>query len=101
MSKHVIETVTFKLKEGISREEFAAAAQDINSFVTSQTGFIARRLSCSEDGEWIEHIEWSDMDAAKAAASKISSFDGNRPFLLAINGPTVTMRHSEVEVAIN
>lgn len=101
MSKHVIETVTFKLNEGVSREDFAAAAQAMNIFVTAQPGFVARRLSCSEDGEWIEHIEWQDMDAAKAAAAKIGTVEGNKPFLSAINGPTVIMRHSEVEVAIN
>ncbi|MFN9162942.1 MAG: antibiotic biosynthesis monooxygenase family protein [Alphaproteobacteria bacterium] len=101
MSKHVIETVTFKLNEGVSREWFAEAAQAMNGFVRAQPGFIARRLSCSEGGEWIEHIEWADMEAAKAAASKIGSVESNRPFLSAINGPTVTMRHTELEVAIN
>lgn len=101
MSKHVIETVTFKLNEGVTREEFAEAAQTMNSFVTAQHGFIARRLSCSEDGEWIEHIEWADMGAAEAAASKIGKVESNRPFLAAINGSTVTMRHTELEVAIN
>lgn len=101
MSKHVIETVTFKLNEGVSREQFAEAAQAMNSFVIAQPGFVARRLSCSEESEWIEHIEWEDMKAAKAAAAKIGSVEVNKPFLSAINGPTVTMRHSEVEVAIN
>lgn len=101
MSKHVIETVSFKLNEGVSREDFAEAARAMSSFVKSQPGFVARRLSCSEDGEWIEHIEWEDMEAAKAAAAKIGGVDGNKPFLSAINGPTVTMRHTELELAIN
>lgn len=101
MTKHVIETVTFKLNDGVTREEFSQAAKAMNDFVTSRPGFVARRLSCGADGEWIEHIEWADMDAAKGAAAAIGSVEGNKPFLSAINGSTVTMRHSELEVSVS
>lgn len=101
MTKHVMETVTFKLKEGVTREDFVAAAEKMVGFVTAQPGFVSRRLSCTEDGEWIEQIEWSDLAAAKSAAAAIGSVEGNRPFLSAIDGPTVQMRHSEIEVSVN
>jgi hypothetical protein len=101
MPNHVIETVTFKLNEGVSREEFAMAARAMNSYVTGCPGFISRRLSCSEDGTWVEHIEWAGMDAAKAAAAGIGKEPDNAEFLAAINGPTVTMMHSELEVSVN
>lgn len=101
MPKRVMETVMFKLKSGVTREEFAAAAEKTIEFVTAQPGFIARRLSCTGDGEWIEQIEWSDMASAKAAAAAIGSVEGNRAFLSAIDGPTVHMRHSELEVSVN
>ncbi len=101
MTKHVIETVTFRLNDGVSREKFTKHATAMNDFVTSRDGFIARRLSCSEEGEWIEHIEWADMDAAKGAAAEIGKTDGNRPFLSAINGATVTVQHTELEVSVN
>ena len=57
MPKHVMETVTFRLKEGVTREAFAEAAGRTIAFVTAQPGFISRRLSCTSDGEWIEQIE--------------------------------------------
>lgn len=101
MTKHVIETVTFKLHDGVSRDSFAEAANQMNTFVTSQPGFIARRLSCGEDGMWIEHIEWQDMTAAKAAAALIGKEPTNEPFLSAIDGSTVTMHHTDLEVAVN
>jgi len=57
MPKHVMETVTFRLKEGVTREAFAEAAGRTIAFVTAQPGFISRMLSCTSDGEWIEQIE--------------------------------------------
>ncbi|MEO0383789.1 MAG: hypothetical protein AAF234_09590 [Pseudomonadota bacterium] len=101
MTKHVIETVTFKLNEGVSREQFSASAQSMNDFVTTRPGFISRRLSCGEDGAWIEHIEWETMEAAQGAAAAIGSVESNRPFLSAIDGSTVKMHHTELEVSVN
>ncbi len=101
MSKNVIETVTFKLNEGVSRDEFIAAANDMNAWVEAQAGFMQRRLSCTEDGVWIEQIQWADIDTAKAAAAEISKAPGNAIFLSAIDGPTVQLIHSELEVVIN
>jgi hypothetical protein len=101
MPKNIIETVTFKLNEGVSRADFVAAAKDMSAWVESRPGFIHRRLSCTEDGTWIECIQWTDMDSAKAAAAEIDKAPGNANFLSAINGPTVQLMHSELEVVIN
>lgn len=101
MSKNIIETVTFKLNDGVSREDFIAAAKEMSPWVESRPGFLHRRLSCAEDGTWIEHIQWADMDAARVAAAEIGKAPGNANFLTAINGPTVQLTHSELEVVIN
>ena len=101
MSKNVIETVTFKLNDGVSREDFIAAAKEMSPWVESRPGFLHRRLSCTEDGTWVEQIEWADMDAAKAAAAAAPSALENAGFMSAINGPTVQLMHSELEVVIN
>lgn len=101
MSKNVIETVTFKLNEGVIREDFVAAAKNMSVWIEGRPGFMHRRLSCTDDGTWIEHVQWEDMDAAKAAAAEIGKASGNADFLSAINGPTVQLMHSELEVVIN
>ncbi|SDZ40054.1 hypothetical protein SAMN05444004_11322 [Jannaschia faecimaris] len=101
MPKHIIETVMFKLNEGVTREDFAQAAQSMSAYVTGCAGFIARRLSCEEDGTWIEHIEWTDMDAAKAAAAGLGTDPGNAECLSAIDGSSVKMSHSELEISVN
>ncbi len=101
MTKHVIETVTFKLNAGFSREDFAKSASAITDFAKSRPGFIARRLSCGEDGLWIEHIEWATMKDAKDAAAAIGGEASLAPAMQAIDGSTVTMHHSELEISEN
>lgn len=101
MSNAIIETVTFKLNEGVSQDAFVAAAKGMNAWVAARPGFVHRRLSCTEDGIWIEHIQWQDMPSAKAAAAEIGKAPGNADFLSAIDGKTVQLTRSELEVAIN
>ena len=100
MTKHVMETVTFKLNEGTGRREFADAARTMNAWVEAQPGFVRRRLSCTDDGTWVEQIEWASMDDARAAASKIGKEPANAPFLQAIDGPSAKVLHLQVEVAV-
>lgn len=99
MPKHVIETVTFRLLDGVNREDFAKAATDMNSCVESCIGFIARRLSCTQDGTWIEHIEWESIEAAKVAAAGIGEDPGNAAFLRTRDGSSANMMHSKLEVS--
>ncbi len=100
MAKHVIETVMFGVEEGVSREEFVAAAAAMTPFLEAQPGFLRRRLSCTEDGTWIEHIEWEDMSSAKHAASLIGEAPEAADFVKSIVGPSVKMMHSELEFSL-
>lgn len=101
MTRHVMETVTFKLIDNVSREDFAQAAEAMSGWILNQPGFVSRRLSIAGDGTWVEQVEWASMDDAKAAAAAIGKAQGNMPFLKCIDGASVQMRHSELEVAVN
>lgn len=101
MAQHIIEAVTFKLKQGVTPERFVETAERANVFITAQPGFIRRRLSRTEDGTWNEHVEWETMAAARAAAAAIGKSPDTRSFLDAIDGPTVAMSHSALEIAVN
>ncbi|MCC5966573.1 MAG: hypothetical protein JJU24_10570 [Natronohydrobacter sp.] len=101
MTKHVMETVTFKLIDRVSREDFAQAAIAMTDWILAQPGFVSRRLSIAWDGTWVEQVEWASMRDAKAAAAAIGAAHDNMPFLKCIDGASVQMRHSELEVAVN
>lgn len=101
MTKHTIETVTFKLNEGVSCEAFVEAAQAINDFVSKREGFVSRRLSCNGDGLWIEHIEWKTLEDAKSAAAEIGNEPTLAPCMEAIDGPSVKLHHTTLEITVN
>ena len=101
MAKPVIETVLFTLTDGIGVEAFLASARAMHAFVEAQPGFLRRRLSRAEDGTWIDQIEWTDMVSAKAAAAAIGTAPDARAFVAAIDGQSVRMMHSELEIALN
>lgn len=98
---HVIETVTFKINDTTSPAAFVQLAAAMNSYLTTCPGFMSRRLSVSETGVWIDTVAWADMDAAKAAAASIETAPEAAAFMGAIDGPSVTMLHSTVAVAVN
>lgn len=99
MSSHVIETVTFRLMDGVSQEHFLEAAQQATAFMTARPGFLRRRLSCEQNGTWIEHVEWASMADAKAAAAEIGKDEQARTFVRAIKGASVKITHSELKVS--
>lgn len=98
MSEQVIECVTFRLMDGIDPSGFARMAEDLNTWISRQPGFIARALSCAADGEWIDHITWASMEDAEAAAAKVEQAPEAGPFMSAIMPATVTMRHAVLTV---
>ena len=101
MTKHIIETVLFTLEDGIDGETFSASIPGSTAFMESCPGFIARRLSSNADGQWIEHVEWETMDAAKAAGSRIGSDPNTQSFVKCINGSSVKIFHTELVTALN
>lgn len=100
MSEHMIETVTFRLMADDSEEEFLDAAHRATEFITACPGFLRRRLSCQEDGVWIEHVEWASRADAKAAAAGIGRDERARAFVRAIDGPSVKLSHSGLKVSV-
>ena len=100
MAKPAIETVLFRLGDGVTKGEFLAAAEEMRTFIESQPGFVQRRLSCTGDGTWIEHIEWETIDAAKNAAANIGQSEHAAAFVKAIDGPSIELMHSTLEVSL-
>lgn len=100
MSHHVIETVSFRLMDGVSQEQFLEVARQATAFMTARPGFRRRRLSCEEGGTWIEHVEWASMADARAAAADIGQDERAQAFLRAIDGPSVRITHSELKISV-
>lgn len=94
----IIETVRYKVKDGVSRDQALEAWEDSQSFALSQKGFIRRKLAVTENGEFIDHVEWASMEDAKAAAA---NFDPSKhPELLGLvqvlDESSMVMTHYEI-----
>ncbi len=65
----VIEIVHYRLKAGATPEQAVAAWEKSQSFARDQDGFLARRIAVTEEGDWVDEVEWATLANAKAAAS--------------------------------
>lgn len=92
----IIEIVHFRLAPGFSDEKFLVEAEKASQFLKSRPGFVRRRLSMSDDGVWIDHVEWTDMEAARAAADAFMKAPSLEAFVAAIDASSVTMGHSRL-----
>jgi hypothetical protein len=89
----VTEIVTFRLAPGITDPAFLDAARATGALLATEPGFVARRLSKGADGRWTDHVAWTDMSRAEAAATRIMSDPAAAPFLAAIDPASIEMRH--------
>lgn len=99
MTKHVIETVTFKLAAGISDEKFLELVPSTIEFITKCDGFICRRLSKAEDGSWLDYVEWESMENAKNASDAFMKQEDLMPFMQALDMESVQMQHRELLIS--
>ena len=101
MTKRAIESVTFTLAAGVSKAQFLDTVAASTAFIAALPGFVSRRLSCTDDGTWIEHIEWRTLKDARAAAAAMPTSETVQPFLRCIDGTSIVLRHAELETSVN
>jgi hypothetical protein len=90
-----LELVVFKLKEGVSREQFLGTDGAVSAWISEQPGFISHELSYDAEGDrWIEVAWWRTMDDAKAAALKAETSESCAPMFTLIERETELMLHA-------
>jgi hypothetical protein len=92
----VMELVTFRLVPGVADTAFLAAARGTEAPLRKRPGFLSRSLTRGSDGLWTDHVLWSSLPEAMAAAEAMMAEPAFAPFMAAIDGATVTMRHDRV-----
>ncbi len=89
----VIEIVQFRLAEGVSREDFLAAAAATMPVLCATEGFIGRTLSEGEDGAWTDHVKWTSPDTAQAAMAGSMENEALLPFIMAIDPDSMALSY--------
>lgn len=89
---HVIEIVTFRLKPGVSAEEFALINRSVErEHVSRQPGFISRE-SAHSGNEWLVIVHWRTEKDAEASMSTFEKAPAAAAFMSKIDASTMGMK---------
>ena len=97
MSK-VIETTSFRLKEGITVEAFLAANQQVNEWIQAQVGFQSRFLTQKEDAGWLDILIWENESVADKIDDLFMRDMGGSEFMKLLDPKSVETTFSMVIV---
>ncbi len=89
----MVEVVLFKAKDGVSDAEIRAVADELQRDVEEFPGYISRRLVKSEDGQWLDIVDWTGLDEALHAAEAIMARPSAQSFMELVEPESITMLH--------
>ena len=72
------------------------AADDIQTWLKDQPGYLDRRVARDDSGLWIDVVSWTSLAEAQQAADTIMQTAAGQAFGAAIDGPSIQMFHLEV-----
>ena len=92
----VLETVSFRLNEGVSDHDFLAAAQRTQEALALQSGYVARQLLCDDTGVWTDLVSWHSLEQAKAVAAILEKDSAFGALIGMIDLSTLQMAHTPI-----
>ena len=92
----VAEIVAFRLLPGASKDAFIAEAHTVENALSVSDQMLARTLSCTDQGDWTDHVVWASAAAAQTAAAEVMSSKTCATFMSMIDPDSVQMRHDAV-----
>lgn len=97
MAKPLIETISFKLADGISTKKFLTMNKQMeDSFVTKQAGFISRETSMSDDGTWFINVHWQSKPDSDNSIASFDSAPGAKDFFALMDMDTFNLVQHQV-----
>jgi hypothetical protein len=96
-TEKVLELVVFKLREGVTREQFLGTVDPVSAWIAGQAGFVSRELSYDADADrWIEVVRWDTMEDAHAAAELATTSESCAPMFALIDMDSALMAHADL-----
>lgn len=91
----VIEIVRYRIKPGTTEAQAVTAWEKSQSFAKAQPGFLARRVAVTEDGNWIDEVEWKSLEDANAAAKAFNpeTYPELMDLMAVLDETSMTMTH--------
>ena len=88
-----VEIVQFKLKAGIDASTGKEKLLQLNQCVQHFDGFIERKLTVNEAGEWMDIVYWTSKQAAMNAAELVAKDPKALESFAVIDESTMVMNH--------
>lgn len=89
----MVEVVLFRARAGVSDDQIRAATDALQRDVEGFPGYISRRLVKSEDGQWLDIVDWTGLDEALRAAEAIMARPSAEGFGELVEPESVKMLH--------
>ncbi|WDE10410.1 hypothetical protein [Thalassomonas haliotis] len=96
MQNTVIETVSYKLKAGVSRQDLVATQEQVNRFLQTLEGFMYRSVAENDSGLLYDVVYWQDMAAAQAAGEAFMAHAAGKALMAIADEQSVSMSHMRV-----
>ncbi len=94
----VVELVLFKTKPEFNKNQVIDAAKNINPILEKHKGYISRKLSITDDGQWMDVVYWSDLESAKKASKHILEDVVAQKYFAMIDETTMAFYHFNVVI---
>ena len=88
-----IEVVMFRAQPGVSDAQILEAADVLQRDVEEFGGYISRRLLKSEDGQWLDIVDWTSLDEARQAGEAIMQRPSAQRFDALVDAESVKVFH--------
>lgn len=93
----VLETVTFKLQDGVSDADFAAVTATLErDFMQNLSGYRSRTTARTAEGEWLVIVEWASSEDADAGAAAFPGSEQGQAYLGKLDPATLAFSRYEV-----
>jgi heme-degrading monooxygenase HmoA len=89
-----VEVALFRLRPGVDEAAFLRASAAIAPAVRAFGGFRRRTLYKSEDGRWVDLVDWDSLADAQRAAEAALTSPACQPFLAMIDPADDVMIHA-------
>ena len=66
-----IEVTTFKLKRGLTIEDFLTVNTDVDAWLLKQPGFVSRRIAQRDDGVVVDVLVWTSVADGEDGAARL------------------------------
>jgi len=88
-----VEIVMYRVRPGVGDDQIIALSDIMQTDVERFPGYIGRRLLKSEDGLWLDIVDWASMEEALNAATQFSTFPAAQQFGELADVENVAMYH--------